>query len=100
MIILTNLKKSILLVLVFVFNLGIGPFPDFDPLDKDQAEIPNMSGFGNPSPGFQTGPVSPRAYGTLNPNSSDAFNEPHPFPEDLVKFGLENGYPKYNRQLL
>ena len=94
------LKLNVLLALLLVFNLGAQPIPHGDPFYKTQGEIPNLSGFKNPGPGFLRGQINPHSDPSLNPQLTNAINEPHPFPNYILKFGMKGNFPTFYKQLL
>ncbi|MBI5427922.1 MAG: hypothetical protein HZA02_06540 [Nitrospinae bacterium] len=90
------LSAVCLLALFFmVFSAPKGEaFPLGDAFDSkpDDSEI---------IPGFYSGnPGGTAFHKSLNPLMTDGYDEPHPFPEYIKKFGKEEKIPEYYRQLL
>ena len=76
----------------FCLITGTGEsFPITDAFDKKQNEATG------PNPRNET---TPQVHRSLQPMLNDQYNEPHPFPESIVKSDKDGKLPEYYRQLL
>ncbi|MBI4389336.1 MAG: hypothetical protein HY580_04075 [Nitrospinae bacterium] len=86
---------SILALIFMVFPVPKGSaFPLGDAFDSKPDDSEIIPGFYSATPGGTT------FHKSLNPLMTDGYDEPHPFPEYIKKFGKEEKIPEYYRQLL
>lgn len=72
-------------------------FPVGDAFDKKQTDpVPRSGGYYYYEGNETQAPVNK----SLQPNLTDQYNEPHPFPEYIKKFSQADRLPEYYRQLL
>ena len=92
------LRPGILLAFYLIFNLAAQPLPTNEAYDRGTGQLDDLSGYNPPNPGFLRGNIS--LFHSQNPQLTAEYNQPHPFPNYLKKFGQEGSFPKYYQQLI
>ena len=92
------MKKITLLAILLIFTLAAQPLPINDTYNRGPGQIDGLSGPNTPNPRFLRGSIS--LFHSRNPQLTDAYNEPHPFPNYLRKFKQQGSFPTYYQQLI